>query len=615
MHSSFSLSPLKYSTTLFVLVVMFLVFFVSDPVRFLGWFEEQSHTSPSAALVVKEVETGAERLGLMRSADAQKHFFQALRLHETGGRIKADTTKRAEGAGETGELALAPVATEPLVPWDKVAAYFTGLPERLFGGQPKTVNGTATVPVVVGAATLPGAPASLGKNATLPGTEGSLVGNGTLAGNGTAGMHSTPPLSAIPGANATIMAGNATCATENALFAQGNGTLLQGNSTRHLGNGTLPQGNTTAIPPVASLIPLAEGAKGVVLLTGDSMMMEGLGPVLLRFLRGHGGVEVVREAVYSTGLCRADYFDWPAHMKKVVEQHKPHLVIICLGANDGQDIVDANKKRHIAGTETWKVQYRERAKLLLAAAQATGARVIWVGLPIMGKEPHATYIKAVVAEQRAACEETPSCLFIDTWATLAGAKGEFLSFIQGKDKVHTRIRSNDKVHVTEAGGTLLLADIRPTLECMFVRPPAVNGTALNATLPYGNSTMLGANSALPGVNGTAPAITRAVPSPSSVPQGNTRLPAAPGNLPADAAAKAAFDGKSNATGFSAPVSSGRVEKKAARPAKASTAQTSATGKKAGAAKKTKAAPQKGKAPASAKTGLPSPKPAAAKNEQ
>ena len=81
-HSSFSFSPLKYSTTLFVLVVMFLVFFVSDPVRFLGWLEEQSHTCPSAALVVKEVETGAERLGLMRSADAQKHFFVHAFIHE-----------------------------------------------------------------------------------------------------------------------------------------------------------------------------------------------------------------------------------------------------------------------------------------------------------------------------------------------------------------------------------------------------------------------------------------------------------------------------------------------------------------------------------------------------
>lgn len=551
------LSPLQYGKTLFVLVLMLLIFFLTDPARFIGWFEEQVHTYPPAAEVVKDVEAGAERLGLMRSADAQKRFVQALQLRETGGGVKP------QGAGQT--TVQGEESGEPVVPWDKVLAYCTGLPKRLCGKGPAAVNASAFL--TVNGTLSPG-------NATLPAVNGTLPENGATALPGVSGVNGT-----LPGAsNGTDLRCNGTLGAVNC-------TNLTSNSTLGAANGTVPESNGTVVPPVASLVPLGEGVKGKVLLAGDSMMMEGLGPVLLRFLRGHGGVEVTREAVYSTGLCRADYFDWPAHMKNVVERHKPHLVIICLGANDGQDIVDENKKRHIAGTDTWKVHYRQRAKLLLAAAQSTGARVIWVGLPIMGKEPHGTYIKAVVAEQRAACEETPSSLFIDTWATLAGEKGEFLSFVQGKDKAHIRIRSNDKVHVTEAGGTILLADIRPVLEVMFVHPPAVNATAVNATA--GN--IAAVNGTVPVMNGTSLAAKNATaPADSTSPQANGSVSAVQGGPPASSggAGKSALAGVRDAavspTGMQPATP--KTGPKTAMSAKGNSGENATASKKAGGTK-------------------------------
>lgn len=55
----------------------------------------------------------------------------------------------------------------------------------------------------------------------------------------------------------------------------------------------------TGIPPPP--VRAETERKPLVLLVGDSMMMEGFGPVLQRTLRKRPDLEVVREGKYSTG--------------------------------------------------------------------------------------------------------------------------------------------------------------------------------------------------------------------------------------------------------------------------------------------------------------------------
>lgn len=112
----------------------------------------------------------------------------------------------------------------------------------------------------------------------------------------------------------------------------------------------------TGIPPPP--VRAETERKPLVLLVGDSMMMEGFGPVLQRTLRKRPDLEVVREGKYSTGLSRQDYFDWPAQLEKLVGKYNPDMVVICMGANDPQDIIDENRKRHHADSESWKTIYR-----------------------------------------------------------------------------------------------------------------------------------------------------------------------------------------------------------------------------------------------------------------
>lgn len=211
-------------------------------------------------------------------------------------------------------------------------------------------------------------------------------------------------------------------------------------------------------------LPPDEGArKPKVLLVGDSMMMEGFGPVLQRTLRKRPDMEVAREGKYSTGLSREDYFDWPAHLRELVDKHKPDLIVICMGANDPQDIIDENRKRHHADSDSWKTIYRGRAERLLAVATSRGSKVVWAGLPIMGKEPYATRVRRLSRLQKEACD-VYRAVFVDTTRVLADERGAYATFGKDGQGRHVRLRYKDMVHVTEDGGALLTAAVVPAIE-------------------------------------------------------------------------------------------------------------------------------------------------------
>lgn len=198
-----------------------------------------------------------------------------------------------------------------------------------------------------------------------------------------------------------------------------------------------------------------------VLIVGDSLIMEGLGPVLLRTLSRDDHLDVSREGKYSTGLTRTDTFDWPTHLRGLVAERRPDLLLVSLGANDFQDIL-LDGKRHIAGTESWQLLYRQRADQFLSAATSTGARVLWLGLPIMGNETYEHRIRGLSALQQQACEAVaPLCVFKNNETTLADKTGAYLSHITDTQGRHVRLRYKDKIHVTEAGGQLMTNEALP----------------------------------------------------------------------------------------------------------------------------------------------------------
>src|SRR3954466_8921882 len=101
-----------------------------------------------------------------------------------------------------------------------------------------------------------------------------------------------------------------------------------------------------SVPRTVSLRPLAPiepGRPRMVVLTGDSMMAVGLGVGLMQKASEDKNLRIVRAFKSGTGLARPDVFNWIDQYPAMVGSEKPDVVIVAIGANDGQSFVEDGK--------------------------------------------------------------------------------------------------------------------------------------------------------------------------------------------------------------------------------------------------------------------------------
>ncbi len=204
------------------------------------------------------------------------------------------------------------------------------------------------------------------------------------------------------------------------------------------------------------------GKKKTVLLIGDSMMMEGLGPTLHHRLRRRDNLDVYREGKYSSGLSRPDFYDWPSNLTAMLEKYRPDLLIMSLGANDTQDIV-IDKKRYFIDTKPWAELYLQRSKEFIALADDGRRHIVWVSLPVMGKEPYFTRTRLISQLQEEASKTAANAEFVNIEHLLT-ENGKYTTFYKDKNNQSIRLRSQDLIHVSTAGGEILTDYVLPTVD-------------------------------------------------------------------------------------------------------------------------------------------------------
>ncbi|MEW5724442.1 MAG: DUF459 domain-containing protein, partial [Thermodesulfobacteriota bacterium] len=224
-------------------------------------------------------------------------------------------------------------------------------------------------------------------------------------------------------------------------------------------------------------------APKTVLVAGDSMILEGFGPALQRALKKYPGLKVAREGKYSSGLSRPDYFDWQVYIAEILDKHNPDVLILSLGANDPQDIVDADRKRHFVASEPWNEIYGARARELLKVPEARGILTFWVGLPIMGPAKYSPRIKNINDVVQKECEANPKCVFVDTWLVLAGADDKYTTFLKDDQGRHLRVRAKDNIHLTNEGGDIMVQYFLDAVDKYIAWPEAEPGTTVAQAAP------------------------------------------------------------------------------------------------------------------------------------
>ena len=214
----------------------------------------------------------------------------------------------------------------------------------------------------------------------------------------------------------------------------------------------LPDATPEAI--AAAQLPIALGANDRILLVGDSLM-QGLAPHLISQLKRKYKVESMDLSKHSTGLTYPAFFDWPATVEDAFELEDYSVVIVFLGANDPWDMTIQGRYIRF-GSEPWTAVYRERVARIINTAAQHRARLVWLGVPPLGREDlvgKAPKLNAIYAEE---ADKMPLfARFVATDPTLTADGSSFTRFLELPDRGSVMVRTDDGVHFTTQGHRLL----------------------------------------------------------------------------------------------------------------------------------------------------------------
>ncbi|MGH8886141.1 MAG: SGNH/GDSL hydrolase family protein [Egibacteraceae bacterium] len=190
-----------------------------------------------------------------------------------------------------------------------------------------------------------------------------------------------------------------------------------------------------------------------VWVVGDSVT-EQLGPTLRDLTADTGVAATEHELHYSTGLSRADFFDWPARLDAIEEGSDPDVWVVMFGANDAQSIRAGG--RHLEfGTPEWDAEYRRRVARVMTDLSSDGQQVIWVGQPVMRAAGFGERMAHLDDLYRSEAAHHPGVTFLDTWRLFADPDGAYSAYLPGPDGRPALMRLGDGIHLTRPGGERL----------------------------------------------------------------------------------------------------------------------------------------------------------------
>jgi hypothetical protein len=190
-----------------------------------------------------------------------------------------------------------------------------------------------------------------------------------------------------------------------------------------------------------------------VLVIGDSIGLD-FGQSLVTKLGATGVVQATLDGKINTGLARPDYFDWAAELRTDLSRFHPDVVVVMMGANDNQSFLVGGRSVQF-GTPEWAGVYTQRVATMMNAVTAQGARMLWVGLPVMPSGGFSDQMRVLngIADGQALVH--PGVSYLDSWHVFVDSGGRYSAFLPDSSGGQERVREPDGVHLARAGSDRL----------------------------------------------------------------------------------------------------------------------------------------------------------------
>lgn len=276
---------------------------------------------------------------------------------------------------------------------------------------------------------------------------------------------------------------------------------------------------TTEPPPVEKL----DNARKI-LVVGD-FLAGGLGSGMTAAFQDSPGIVIDTRSNVASGLVRDDYYNWPAQLTKFMDETKPAMVVVMLGANDRQQMVTDSGKEKFR-TEGWFGEYQRRVLAFDKQVSGRGIPLLWVGLPAFDSASmtaDAVQMNQLYRKQ----VESVGGEFVDVWDGFVSENNEFIVTGSDVNGQQVRLRTSDGINLTDAGRRklafyvekparrILGAQASPDLvrlDSGNAPNPALSSNSVEHTMPIslsdpnldGGGALLGASAPMPVTLGRSP---------------------------------------------------------------------------------------------------------------
>jgi hypothetical protein len=237
---------------------------------------------------------------------------------------------------------------------------------------------------------------------------------------------------------------------------------------REFGGCQLSLGTGAPVLPVGSC---------TVLEIGDSLGND-LGWGLARELPSGSSLNLVQLDKSATGLANAGYYDWPTELETDLGLYHPQLVLICLGGNDEQGMeVDGSAVQFPA--PAWTAAYLTRVRQLIREAAASGALVMWVGMPVMEDPGYSQGMEILNSLYQQGVRAEPNAVFVSTWQ-LFSERGAYQA-VADVNGIPENLREPDGIHYSFTGedviATYVIDEIASTFHVQLAptNPAVITG--------------------------------------------------------------------------------------------------------------------------------------------
>ncbi|CAD7040879.1 hypothetical protein REJC140_00937 [Pseudorhizobium endolithicum] len=208
-----------------------------------------------------------------------------------------------------------------------------------------------------------------------------------------------------------------------------------------------PRPAAPAAPPKPEPVAKLDDARRI-LVVGD-FLAGGLGDELGTAFEQSPGVVVEEKSNGSSGLVRQDYYNWPVQLPALMDETKPAIVVVMIGANDRQQMKTPAGSLEFPG-DPWFKEYEKRVQGLATLVTQRKIPLLWVGLPSFQSPSlmrDAVKLNGIYRTEVAKVGGE----FVDIWDGFVDEEGKFIVTGSDMNGQQARLRGSDGINFTTAG--------------------------------------------------------------------------------------------------------------------------------------------------------------------